>query len=89
MKSIRPNGYGRCNVVGNVWEWCADWFTSQTSRVMGGPVSRARSVTGRFGEEACGLTVPHGCSGSSAPVRPRSTPCESVRFAVRGHAEAG
>ncbi len=22
----RPNGYGLYNCVGNVWEWCADWF---------------------------------------------------------------
>jgi sulfatase modifying factor 1 len=22
-----PNGYGLHNTVGNVWEWCADWFT--------------------------------------------------------------
>ena len=21
-----PNGYGLYNAVGNVWEWCADWF---------------------------------------------------------------
>jgi formylglycine-generating enzyme len=22
-----PNGYGLFNVTGNVWEWCADWFS--------------------------------------------------------------
>ncbi len=28
VKSYRPNGYGIYNAVGNVWEWCADWFSA-------------------------------------------------------------
>ncbi|CAH0119245.1 MULTISPECIES: formylglycine-generating enzyme family protein [unclassified Paenibacillus] len=27
VMSYQPNGYGLFNVVGNVWEWCADWFS--------------------------------------------------------------
>ncbi|WP_083511598.1 formylglycine-generating enzyme family protein [Alicyclobacillus acidiphilus] len=27
-KSFQPNGYGLYNVCGNVWEWCADWFSA-------------------------------------------------------------
>src|SRR3954453_21885212 len=25
--AYRPNGYGRYNVAGNIWEWCADYFS--------------------------------------------------------------
>ena len=29
VHSFAPNGYGLFNMVGNAWEWCADWYAAR------------------------------------------------------------
>jgi sulfatase modifying factor 1 len=31
VDTFAPNGYGLFNMVGNVWEWCNDWFTARAA----------------------------------------------------------
>ncbi|MFD3658355.1 formylglycine-generating enzyme family protein [Streptomyces sp. NPDC058620] len=65
VKSYRPNGYGLYNVVGNVWEWCEDWFTPDTARVMrGGSYLCHDSYCNRYRVAARSSNTPDSSTGN-------------------------
>jgi formylglycine-generating enzyme required for sulfatase activity len=52
VDTFAPNGYGLYNVCGNVWEWCADWFSpsfhrdAPRSNPQGPPAGQNRVIRG-------------------------------------------
>ena len=33
VKRFKPNGYGIYDMIGNVWEWCSDWYSDAYYKV--------------------------------------------------------
>jgi formylglycine-generating enzyme required for sulfatase activity len=79
VKSYRPNGYGLFNVVGNVWEWCADWFSVDFHRAgpcedpAGPPTGTARVMRG--GSHMCHESY---CNRYRVAARSSNTPDSSA-----------
>jgi sulfatase modifying factor 1 len=74
-----PNGYGLYNVVGNVWEWCADWFsanyhlTGPRDNPVGPPSGQSRVVRG--GSYLCHKSY---CNRYRVAARSANTPDSSA-----------
>jgi formylglycine-generating enzyme required for sulfatase activity len=47
VRSFTPNGYGLYSMSGNVWEWCADWFSPAYHRETAAADPHYRTSTGR------------------------------------------
>lgn len=79
VRTFEPNGYGLLQMVGNVWEWCADWFDSgyyETSPQHNppGPVAGLERVL-RGGSYLCHDSY---CNRYRNSARSRSTPDSSL-----------
>ena len=78
-ESYEPNGYGLYSMAGNVWEWCADWWSS-THHVRGtrtnptGPASGTSRVM-RGGSYLCHHTY---CNRYRVAARTANTPDSST-----------
>ncbi|MBL8600259.1 MAG: formylglycine-generating enzyme family protein [Devosia sp.] len=79
VRSFHPNGYGLWQMVGNVWEWCNDWFdptyysVSQTSSPEGPSVGTLRVLRG--GSYLCHASY---CNRYRNSARSGSTPDSST-----------
>ncbi|MEV4411263.1 formylglycine-generating enzyme family protein [Catellatospora sp. NPDC049609] len=79
VKAFRPNGFGLYNVAGNVWEWCADWFsadfhvTGPRTDPLGPPGGTARVMRG--GSHMCHHSY---CNRYRVAARSSNTPDSSA-----------
>ena len=65
VDSYEPNGYGLLNMTGNVWEWCADWFSPDSHRsARGGSYLCHESYCRRYRVAARNGLTPDSSSGN-------------------------
>lgn len=79
VRHFQPNEFGLFNMVGNVWEWCADWFSADYSKSglvdnpQGPETGTARSMRG--GSYLCHRSY---CNRYRVSARSSNTPDSSA-----------
>lgn len=91
VDAYEPNGYGLYNVSGNVWEWCADWFSPTYHRDSAAvdPVGPAKGTNRsmRGGSYLCHRSY---CNRYRLAARTANTPDSSTgNMGFRCAADAG
>lgn len=77
-KSYQPNGFGLYNVVGNVWEWCSDFFgTDHSGNLLDNPTgpSTGTDKVIKGGSYLCHKSY---CNRYRVAARSASTPDSSI-----------
>lgn len=79
VDAYEPNGYGMYNMSGNVWEWCADWFSPDYHRTTAPDNPRFEAPTGvrsiRGGSYLCHRSY---CNRYRVAARSKNTPDSST-----------
>ncbi|MGV9456898.1 formylglycine-generating enzyme family protein [Streptomyces sp. NPDC003635] len=72
VDAFEPNGYGLHNMSGNVWEWCADWWSTE-HRAAAGPTGPAEGTAKviRGGSHMCHASY---CNRYRVAARSANTP---------------
>jgi formylglycine-generating enzyme required for sulfatase activity len=64
VRAFPPNCYGLYNIVGNVWEWCDDWFGEGRKVIKGGSYLCHESYCFRYRVAARSSNTPNGSTGN-------------------------